>query len=879
MSSSVRASPATALEPGVVMAGPEDGGPEQASRFRPPTPIATIISRPRLHRKLSPGAAPRTVSLLCAPAGAGKTLLLADWVSQQPQRAISWLTLSERDNNAQVLCSSLTEALAEHVAPTARGAPAQSWLSRLMTTIEAGNRPLTLILDDAHELHDPMSISTLDQVIAGAPPNLSIILAARYEPPLMWHRLSLDSRLTRLDAPDLAFDSSEIATLLSEYDIVLDRRQLAIIESFTKGWGAAVRLAGAYLAGRVDTSDAVDEFTHTPRPVADFLVDEVLASLPSHLTEFMLRTSVVDAFSIDLAEALTDADTGTEINTLLQFNLPLTRTDTADRTTWFTYHPLLREHLRAEFRRVDQNERIRALEQAATWFETHHHEVEALELESAIDNPQRLLRFLGRCGLGLVLDGHGSDLVRILESVPPQVSESAHTRMLLAAAALHSGEVTTASTYLNFVDVETSGLERDPLYCALTQEARYAGADSPFDTTHAECRRNTHSDIEAYAHLQTANGHFLSGDFRRATNEYTQSAALGMLRGRSRTVLRALSGISFSAAMEGDFEATIAHSTHALTYAVEHHLAGTSEYEFSTSTAALAAYLCEEAVLPQGVPTLAQDRPADFLSSGNAVFGWPTAIIFGLHRLDTAQDRRTTAADIRDAMLSSLETRTFAIASSALLPAVVNTCISVGELDWASRLIYDASHQFGNIPEVHLARSSLRLAGNRYAEAQIELTAAAHSPTRPLLANGIYEMVTQSALHASNHEPRKAFHSVRAALSAAERGNVLRPFLDYGHALRGILDEFSGHFGDQEPCAERVRAHLLPHELVSVPTLTPGEYTVLRELASGDTTESIATNLYLSVNTIKTHLRGIYRKLEVSNRRDALKAARRGGLI
>ncbi|MDI9916569.1 LuxR C-terminal-related transcriptional regulator [Rhodococcus sp. IEGM 1379] len=876
MNSSVRVSDVTAPEPGASV--PEQ---ERQSRFRPPSAIANVISRPRLHRQLSATTHTRMVSLLCAPAGAGKTLLLADWAREQSHTSVSWLTLAERDNNAHVLCTSLSEALSEHVEPVARGAPPQFWLSSFMDAIEASGRPITLILDDVHALHDPISITTLDHVLAQAPPNLSIVIAARYEPPLTWHRLTLHSRLVRFEASDLAFNSNEITTLLGEYAISLTDDQLAIIESFTKGWGAVVRLAGAYLCGRGDTSDAVEEFTHTPRPVADFLVDEVLAALPPHLTTFMLRTSVVDAFSIDLAEALIGVDAGTEIDALIQFNLPLTRTDSPDHTTWFSYHPLLREHLRAEFRRVDPGGRLHVNEQAATWLETHQHEVEALELEIGIGDTARILAFLDHCGLGIVLDGYSGDLVRILESAPIPVTESPCARMLLAASALHSGDVTTASTYLNFLGT-ASPLHNDILCRALTLETLYATAGSRCATTLSALAHRQHSansDIEAYAHLQVATGYFLNRDFGRAAIEYTQAAALGTLRGRSRLVLKSLTGLGFVAALDGNVEAMTAHSTYALDYAVEHQLTGTAEYELSTSVAALAAYLCDTTDLTHRIPTLQNYRQADILGIGIPAFGWHTVITFGLHRLDTADDRRATVSDTRDALLSAIDSQTFPIASSALLPAVVNTCLSVGELDWASRLIHDVSRQIGEVPEVHLARASLRLAGSRYAEAQIELDAASEEHHRPLLGHSVYASVMQSCIHSANRQPRKAFHSLHNALRVAEHGNLLRPFLDYGHSLRRILDDFSGHFGDQEPFAEHVRARLQPQELIRAPILTPGEYTVLRELASGDTTESIASTLFLSVNTIKTHLRGIYRKLDVSNRRDALKAARRGGLI
>jgi LuxR family maltose regulon positive regulatory protein len=320
-----------------------------SGRFHPPSAIKGLVPRPRLHQKLTAsttteGSGPGSVGLLSAPAGAGKTLLLANWAREysraSPDVDLAWLTLAERDNNVSVLCESLAEAISTPLdpagrAPTGQGFPAQAgsrrpveqWLAHFAETVEAHDRRTTLILDDVHTLHDPMSIGLLDQILTHTPDNLSIIVAARYEPPLTWHRLALDGRLTRFASTDLAFDRTEITAMFGEYDIALGDDELAIVENFTKGWGAVVRLTAAFLAGRSDIGDALNEFTHTPRPIADFLVDEVLTSLPEHVTTFMLRTSVVDSFSAQLAETLTDSNARSEIDALIQYNFPVTRTD------------------------------------------------------------------------------------------------------------------------------------------------------------------------------------------------------------------------------------------------------------------------------------------------------------------------------------------------------------------------------------------------------------------------------------------------------------------------------------------------------------------------------------------------------------------------
>ena len=501
----------------------------------------------------------------------------------------------------------------------------------------------------------------------------------------------------------------------------------------------------------------------------------------------------------------------------------------------------------------------------------------------SIGDPHRILAFLERCGLGLVLDGHCGDVVRVLESVSTQVSESPITRLVLAAAALHSGDVTSATTCLDLLEATHPPIAEDPLFLAMSLEISCVTATSDNEPLAARLERrqkSTHSDIEAYAHMELATAHLLRCEFDRATVEYTQAVALGTIRGRARFVLKSLTGLGYVASLSGDIGAMRSHSVDALDYAVEHRITTTAEYELSASVAAFATYLCASSELPYRIPTIGNYRSTDVLGASAPVFGWHSVVTFGLHSLDGSTDRRSdrrrcprrdaqrdriTDLRVRDLGFSHHPSSTHAF-PSARWNGQRELCVTQ-PINSEKRRRYIS----------HGVPSPSRPTSSRKHSSKFPKLSGPPKPRCSHITSTPGHSKPGSTLQQVTSASR--FRSPHKALRAAEAGSLLRPFLDYGASLRPVFDEFSGHFGDQEAFAEQVRSRIRPQELVSAPILTPGEYTVLRELASGDTTESIADTLFLSVNTIKTHLRRIYRKLEVSNRRDALKAARRGGLI
>lgn len=832
------------------------------ARFGPPPRQFGLIPRSRLYATLNSATdhagQQGHVTLLCAPAGTGKSMLLSQWcieIEAGTQIRCAWLSLSEHENNVSVFCASLLAALARSV-PLASTRPPASFdafdrfIGDLCSEIEALETPIVLILDDAHEIHDPIVVSFIDRFLSATPANLSVLVSARYEPPLMWHKLSLDGRLFRVESAELAFDATEIATVLGNCGVDLDDRALDTVVKRTQGWGALVRFAGMYLAGRQDIAQAVAEFANTPRPVSDFLVGELISVLPRRSTEFLLRTSVVTSFTLELAVELAGDSAAATVAELERVNMPIARSDSTEKLTWYSYHPMLRAYLYAEYRRTDASAVRDAHRNASAWFEAHRHDLTAFEHETIVGDPERTRAFLDRRGFGIVLDGYGQELVGALSRVPTEVGEYLGTRLLQLAAAVASRDFATATTYIDLLEKSTWPTDAQcTLFRALQLETVRCLAEpghSRLTGDLAGRQATGDCDIDAYVNLQLGMSHNLGYAFDESVTCLERAVALGELRHRTAVVLAANRPIT----------------------------------EHSASVAALAEYLRAEPPHPTTVIDFADLTPVNVLGVDVPAFGLRAAVTFALQQLDlAANDRRPLAATLRDTTIRLIADGDHPMATLSLIPLVVHACLNIGEVEWATRIISKASDQFGETPDIRLGRAAIYLATGKLSDARSEVDTVAAAADQLVLSGPVYLALLDACIHTRQGHQSYACAALVTALTRARTSTVLRPFLDMKSIVRPMLAIFTGRFGENEDFAEQIRKRLGPAESTGRQILTPTELSVLRELASGDTAEAIAKTLWVSVNTVKTHLRGIYRKLEVGNRRAALLEARSVGLL
>ena len=330
--------------------GFEQLAPPLATKRIVPAPAKGTVVRPRLVELLDRGME-RPFTLVSAPAGSGKTELLAQWIeSGRPPGPVAWVPLGRDDADPHRFWADAIASLgATHADLVPLAAPPRGelrpFLTSVINTLSGVDETLVLVLDDLHLVGTPKIVRDLEWVLENAPANLRLVAATRSDPLFRLQRLRVAERMSEVRAADLAFTREEAVALLGPVD--LPAEDVDRLWRRTEGWAAGLKLARLSLEGHADPRAFVAGFAGGDSAVSDYLISEVVARQPAETLAFMLRTSVAERVNGELAEALTGAASGS--HTLRE----LARRDafvsaTGEEAGWYRYHRLFADVLRAE---------------------------------------------------------------------------------------------------------------------------------------------------------------------------------------------------------------------------------------------------------------------------------------------------------------------------------------------------------------------------------------------------------------------------------------------------------------------------------------------------------------------------------------------------
>lgn len=446
--------PAGAGEPAVLL----------AAKSAPPAIRAQVIERSALIDILSAEPS-RKLTLLSAPAGWGKTTLLAQWASEaDDRRRRGWLSLDASDNDPTRFWACAITALGKAspgVAPRAlelvrMGAdPRRAVLPTLLDELAAIDHHIALILDDYHLVEDRTVHEQVGFVIEQMPPTFRLVIATRSDPALPLARLRARGELLELRAEELRFHAGEAADLLDGVlDFKLTDAQVQLLFNRTEGWAAGLYLAGLSLAGRTDAAEFIQDFAGDNRHIVDYLIAEVLDGQPAHIRSFLLRTSFLDRLNGALCDSvLATSGSASVLETIERDNLFLLPLDVSRR--WYRYHQLFADLLRTELR-CSEPELVPILHQrASAWFagegltdEAIHHLVAAGDIPGAAG-------LISRSWATAFNLGRLSTVSGWLGVLPPELVAS-NPRLSLARAwvALDSGHLDDAGGWIDAVQAE-----------------------------------------------------------------------------------------------------------------------------------------------------------------------------------------------------------------------------------------------------------------------------------------------------------------------------------------------------------------------------------------------------------------------------------------
>lgn len=859
-----------------------------------PTVPPGFVSRSRLLSVLDQ-ARDIMATLVCAPAGSGKTLLLADWVRRRGVAGTAWVSLDSDDNEDRRFWSGVLAALA--ACPSVPGdSPIRrlpvprhpsrdlGFLAAVGNALDEAPGPVRLVLDDVQELTDPEPLYGLETLVRHQPTGLRLVLSSRHSPPLPLARLRLADQLVEIRADALRFSAEEARALLHAAGLDLLGEQLRQLVEQTDGWAAGLRLAAVSLSEAEDPGAFLAEFAENDRAVAEYLIDEVLSRLPDEMREFLSTISVCDEVSAGLARAVSGrTDTGRLLDTLERTTSLLVRV--GDHGRWYRMHALVRSCVLAELTRQTPGRAAALHARAADWFAERGHPVRALVHAGRTGDAGQLAALLRRQAVPLILSGEHEVVRRALTVLGDQpVADDPLFALVSAALHVEGGEPKAAALHLAHAEAAWPahpGGDLDSLRRLVRSRQAEIGGDVE------ETLRSTDSfaveispALDASAMLHRGTALLAAGRPDAARERLTSALHAARERGQHYVAARCLGMLGMHAAAVGDFalmsELAGRVDQAARAHGWQHTLAGADACVLLAYGALLAADLGE---------CLRQTRRAAQLIDTDS----PPAHR-GLHLLLGALDgtaRFETGAwmaglrEIRDARVAAGQTR-FSPAPAALCAVLEHrAALRFGwtedaqeVLAWSRTLIPDGG-------ETVLMRASAHLALGRHVSAGKVIRPLLDGSLPPVLPWSPVAgwLVAAEAALLARERPR-AVRALRKALSQAGSLGVPYPLVFASPAVVDLLTGQRGKLGESDDFAATVLAARGALKTPEIPApLTKRERNVLRLLPTLRSLDEIAEDLTVSPNTVKTHVRSIYAKLGVRRRRDAVTVAVEQGLV
>jgi LuxR family transcriptional regulator, maltose regulon positive regulatory protein len=836
------------------------------------------VSRPRLLADLD-RAATLPLTLLCAGPGAGKTVLLTEW-AQDSKGQVAWITPGPADDEPRRFCDLLESALPAQVLPeSARPGPWADPARLLLGWVTESSGPLAVIIDDAHLLTHPDVLDFLDRLARGGYPGLRLLLAARSDPLLPLHRYRLAGQMTELRAAELAMTPAEIKQVLAAHGVSLPARDLDVLVARTEGWAAGIRLSAMRMEGTERPADFVSQLAMDAGSIGEYLIDEVLRRLPTEHRTLLTETSFLGEVTGPLADAVTGRAGCEEVLAGLArdnaFVIPLD-----PMRTRFRYHQLFGEILRYLLRRRGEAAVRRLRQRAADWFESDGDLDGAVNWAMLAGDAQRVARLLATGGLAYAL-------VRRQELPGP------HARELI------SQPPTTDSVIAAFA----AGAARAAPELAADELSRLAGwrsANEPGDPARSltidlaelllgQKASDDHVVDEAAARLLSPAG--------RGTSPATPGIRAAVLLAQSSTRLwhgrpeeaRALLAAALTEANRDD-RGVLEVEALSLAACLDSLWSGANRADQSIQrahairkarglaappalelAAAIRALLAGD--LDAHVRAIARVELSDVVGADPDL---PAAAAVALAAGLLARGRRDDAQDTLARLAARVVPPALAVRRDVLLADIETECgrprSALSALDRYRKT------EFAPVAAPAMARAHLAVGEPRAARdcARGVLSSSSPQVGRLTLVDALLCDARIAEVDASDGQ---ALEILARALDVAQ-GETVLPFIRARGAFAGLLARHPG-MAARWPAASvsatvqpplPVPAQRPPHDLPD--PLTPRELTILRLLTTTMSTAEIAEELCLSVNTVKTHLAAIYRKLPASRRREAVQRAR-----
>ena len=896
-------------------------GPASRSGAVGPQAVAEVrdglIYRPGLFELL---ASAGRVTEVSAPAGSGKTVLLRSWLGKAGLAGrAAWVAVQGEDRDWQRFWLAVLAALRATTAGSALVRPLTAapeldgWavVERLLEDISGLADRVWLVIDDVHELRPGEALRQLELLVMRAPARLRFVLATRHDLRLGLHRLRLEGELTEIRAADLRFTRDEASALFRAAGVELSGSALARLYDRTEGWAAGLRLAALSLAGHPDPDQFAAEFSGSERTVAGYLLAEVLDRQPDPARRLLLRTSVLDRVNGELADLLTGGSGGERVlQQLEQAGAFVTALDA--RRSWFRYHQLFADLLQLELRGSAPADLPALHTAAAGWYADHGYPVEAVRHAQEAGDWGLAARVLSEHWVGLGLNGLGATAYQLLARFPGDVI-AADTELAarMAGHELEEGSLEKAEQYLALatqelksVPADRRGRARVALAVVRLRFARQRG-DLPGVAEQAQqllapagaadpALFGVGEDLRALALISLGIAEAWTARFDEADQHLEQGIAVAHRIGRP---FLEVTGLAHWAQLVSwrSFPAGAQRSRQAIELANRH--GWSDEPVAGLAYTALGMAMVAQGRLDEGEQLLEQAErtlPEEVEPAGGMRLRYARGL------LEIVSGRPEAALDAFRAAerLTGLLVTEHALARR-LRSHVLQTLVRLDQTQHAEQALTEMDGQERDSAEMRNAAAALWLAQND-PEAATAALAPVIDGSVPVLNASLWvvqawllEAIARDALGDAGAARRALEH----ALNLAKPEDLRFPFLldpapgllerhrRLGTAHAALISEILNVLAGRKPTpppgypagadsgAQAGRGWGLREPL------SQSEVRVLRYLPTKLSAPEIADQLYLSVNTVKTHMRHLYDKLGAHRRHEAVDQARALGLL
>jgi LuxR family transcriptional regulator, maltose regulon positive regulatory protein len=863
-----------------------------------------VVVRRELFERLNRAGRVTEVS---GPAGSGKSVLLRSWIDEAALAGQVAQVSVQEDLDPQQFWISVVNALRGTVAGSAivrpltaaEGLGGRAVVERLLADLGLLRGQIWLVIDDVHALGSAEALRHLELLLMRAPAGLRFVLSSRHDLRLGLHRLRLEGDLTEIRAASLRFSRDEARALFEAARVRLSESALALLHERTEGWAAGLRLAALSLTGHPDPERFAAEFCGSERTVAEYLLAEVFERQSEDVRRLLSRTSVLERVSGPLADLLTGGSGGERIlQKLEQAGAFVVALDA--RRSWFRYHRLFADLLELELRHTEPAELATLHGTAADWFAEHKCPEEAVRHAQAAQDWERAGRLLADHWLDVTLNGRSATAHQFVTSFPADaVTANAELTAVAAAAELSRGSLEEGARYLALAAAGAASVPEERrdhfrvmlavlrLYLARQRGDLQALAEEVEQLRSADVldvpQHGLGEDLRALALISLGIAELWSLRVHEAEAHLERGVALARRIGRPFLEITGLAhwgaAASFRSpalAVERGLQAIELAQRHgwrgeplvAIAYPM---LAGSLIWQGELDEAERWLVEGERALQPEVEPT--------------------TAMLFHLVRvfLEIARGRV-------DAALAALRTAG-RLPGRPLLAAhplttevrafLLHVLVRLGETAPADAALTETAEEELERPGMRTAVAALRLAQDN--------PQAATNALGPVLDSSVpgphqVWLIAASLLEASAREAlgerEAAGRALERALDLADSDGLLFPFLL--HPVPQLLERHArqrtahptliwkiiGVLGGRTPAT----AAAGPAEHLPEP-LSQAEARVLRFLQTSLSAPEIARELYVSVNTVRTHMRHLYDKLGAHRRLEALDRARALGLL